>query len=98
MISISGEVQLQPERREDALARALAYAAQSRKDKGCLAFKFYQDPEDPDTLFLYELWESAGALQAHLAAPHVAAFSQELPDYVVKTNLRRFIISEATEM
>jgi quinol monooxygenase YgiN len=36
----------------------------------------------PDTFLVVEKWENTGALEAHLAAPHMAAYSAKTRDLV----------------
>jgi quinol monooxygenase YgiN len=40
---------------------------------GCLAYEVGVNDEEPDTVFVVELWESAEAHQASLALPEVRA-------------------------
>jgi quinol monooxygenase YgiN len=49
-------------RRSDALARA-----------GCLVYEVGVNDEQPDTVFVVELWESAAAHRASLQLPEVQA-------------------------
>jgi quinol monooxygenase YgiN len=37
----------------------------------------------PDTFVVLETWESADALKAHAAAPHMAAYGQKTKDMIV---------------
>lgn len=50
-------------------------AAQSLKDEpGCQRFDVCHEPDRPKQVFLYELYDSAEAFDAHLQTPHFKAF------------------------
>lgn len=51
---------------------------ETRKEPGCLAYAFSLDVNAPTTLRISERWESMAALEAHFAAPHMAAFGAAL--------------------
>ena len=56
-------------RRNDVLARL-----------GCLVYEVGVNDDEPDTVFIVEVWESAAAHQASLANPQVqAAIAQARP-------------------
>ena len=45
------------------------------QERGYVNYDVHQGTEDPDTFVSYENWESAEALDAHLAAPHLVHFA-----------------------
>lgn len=82
MIVISGIAKIRPELKAEAKAAALAISAQSTAEPGCRAYELSELLDDPYTFRLFEAWDSAEALAAHLATPHVAAFSKVLPGFL----------------
>jgi quinol monooxygenase YgiN len=42
----------------------------------------FQTPFGPDTFVVIEKWESADALKAHAAAPHMAAYAAKTRDMI----------------
>ncbi|MGZ8177176.1 putative quinol monooxygenase [Williamsia sp. SKLECPSW1] len=57
----------------DGLGAALKKLAEaSRGDAGCIAYEVYESASTPGTFITVEKWESQEALDAHMAAPHVA--------------------------
>ena len=42
----------------------------------------FQTPFGPDTFVVVEKWESAEALKAHAAAPHMASYSARTKDMI----------------
>ncbi len=45
-------------------------------EKGCIQYDLHQDNEDPAHFLFYETWESRELWQAHMQAPHLAAFGK----------------------
>ncbi|MBU1100360.1 MAG: antibiotic biosynthesis monooxygenase [Bacteroidetes bacterium] len=48
----------------------LGLAEPTRKENGCIDYKFYQDNEDPSVMILYENWENEETLNAHMKTDH----------------------------
>jgi quinol monooxygenase YgiN len=46
----------------------------SRAEPGCFDYAFATDVSDPGVMRIVERWESAEALRAHFATPHMAGF------------------------
>jgi quinol monooxygenase YgiN len=51
----------------------------TRAENGCALYAFSRDVLEPDVLLIAEKWRDAASLNAHFAAPHMAAFNQALP-------------------
>lgn len=49
-------------------------------EPGCITYGFWQDPEQPDRLRVYEEWQDRAALEAHFATPHMAEFRAALAE------------------
>lgn len=79
MIVVTAEVHVKKEKREEAVRLAREFAASSRREPGCIAYRFYTDLVDPHRFFVFEQWESAEALQAHFETPNMDRFNQRLP-------------------
>jgi len=52
----------------------------SRGEFGCISYEFYIGLSDPNTLLLFQEWESVEALQDHFDTPHMEEFMKVLPD------------------
>jgi quinol monooxygenase YgiN len=46
----------------------------TRKEKGCLQYDLHVDNTQPEHFMFYENWESRELWQAHMNAPHLAAY------------------------
>lgn len=58
----------------DAIREALKSLAEAtRAEEGCLAYDLFESGSVPGTFVTVERWTDAAALDAHMAAPHVAA-------------------------
>jgi quinol monooxygenase YgiN len=76
MIIIAGSLSFDPVDREDVLASLAEVTAASRTDGGCVEYFWSEDLEAPNTFRFFECWDTQDALDAHLAAPHEAAFGE----------------------
>ena len=66
-------------------------AVACRSDEpGCRRFDVCHDPERPERVFLYELYDDAAAFDAHLTAPHFKAFDAAVRDLVVSRTIATF--------
>lgn len=59
--------------KRDELVAHLTQRNHRLKEIGCLAYEVGVNDDDPDTVFVVELWESAAAHRASLALPEVQA-------------------------
>ena len=67
--------------KEQALREALeALIAPTSKEDGYVNYDLHQGADDPAVFFFYENWESAQALDAHLATPHLVEFVAKMGD------------------
>ena len=97
MIIVHGSIPLRPERRDQALALAKHMATPSRNEKGCMSYEFYIGLADPDTLMLFQEWESMDALMGHFDTDHMDAFLQQLPELVSGEIVTRRYAVQAVE-
>jgi quinol monooxygenase YgiN len=91
MIKVVAVITAKPGRREDVLAVFRANVPAVRAEPGCLeygpavdaeGFGPFQTKMGSDVFVVLESWESAQALQAHAAAPHMAAYSAKTKDMI----------------
>ena len=79
---------------DDAVERFLelirANAASSLVDEpGCHRFDILTDPEAPDTVVLYELYDDAAAFDHHRQTQHFKLFDAEVAPIVKDKSVRR---------
>lgn len=82
MIIVAGKVTIKPERRAEAVQAALRMAEATQNEPGCISYQFSADLKDPNTILIFEAWETGEALARHFQTDHMKAFQQELPKFV----------------
>ena len=96
MLVISGNLPIRAYKVENARIAAIPFAALSKAEAGCQIFEINMGVSDPLTWRVFEVWDSADALQAHFESAHFMAFGRALPDLVSKPPaLTRYEVSEA---
>ncbi|SDD02329.1 putative quinol monooxygenase [Glycomyces harbinensis] len=82
MITVHAYLHALPEHREAYLdgLRALQ-AATLEHDTGCLAYRFWEALDEPNTFICVEAWADIAALNAHLDAPHHTEIAAHLDPY-----------------
>jgi quinol monooxygenase YgiN len=78
MIIITGRARVRPDQRDAAISAAQGMREHTAGEPGCIDYRFWSATDDPDAILLFEQWEDQPALQAHLAAPHMAAFLAQI--------------------
>ncbi len=74
MIVVVGRVRTDADKRADLIRIAHAVVTASRKDEGCISYRFYEDTEIANDFVFIEEWDSDAALRHHFATPHIAEF------------------------
>ncbi|QLC25392.1 antibiotic biosynthesis monooxygenase [Parasphingopyxis algicola] len=69
-VVVSAMVDLEPEKREEALKTAQPFIDGALSQDGCIAYAWTADLNDPARVQVFEEWESEEALASHLAGPH----------------------------
>jgi quinol monooxygenase YgiN len=82
VLIVLGDATAAPGRRDDLVAAARAIADATRGDRGCLAYSFAADLEDPDRILSIEVWADRAALDEHMGHPHTAEFLRVAPGLV----------------
>lgn len=63
---------------EAARAAIAAMVEASRAEEGCIEYSFTTDVLDPGAMHIVEKWKDEGALAAHFATAHMAAFGKAI--------------------
>jgi quinol monooxygenase YgiN len=72
------------------------YVATCRAEPECRFFEMMRTREDPGTVFLCESFESEEAHAIHLARPHVRAFFEIIPNYVISGRFENVIAAKVS--
>ena len=98
MIIMQGSIPIKSGQFDRALAMAHDLIAAARCEAGCITYEFYRGLSDPDTLVVFQEWESMDALMDHLSSPHVESFLRRLPEISnggIMT--RRYLVQDVEE-
>ena len=91
MYVVAVEFVVQPARAEAFRTAMVANARTSRDlEPGCRQFDVCVSPDDPATIFLYELYADRAAFDAHLASEHFRAFDAAVRDWVLRKTVRTY--------
>jgi len=94
MIFAHGLIPILPERRSEALKLVRWMEQETQAEAGCLSYRFFVGLRDPNTLMLFQEWESAEALEAHFETAHMASFLEALPTLVAgDIQTRRYAVA-----
>jgi quinol monooxygenase YgiN len=90
MYAVCVNFKLKPGIAADFLPLMLANAQTSLRDEpNCHQFDVSSDTNNPDAVFLYELYTNRAAFDAHLASPHFktfdAAVTPMIADKIIQT-------------
>ena len=97
MLVIAGEIRIDPDKRDEAVAAVVEMMEATRDEEGCVTYVFSADLEDPTVLRLFEEWESAAALELHFTAPHMAEFQRKIADVGVTSRIiHRYEVSSVS--
>ena len=77
-IIVTGVIDLDPAKRDDAIAAALAVMESTRAEEGNEGYAFTADLADPGRLHVVEQWASAEAMDAHMKTAHLAEFMAKM--------------------
>ena len=82
MIIVKGSIPVKAERRDEAVALVQALAEASRAEQGCLSYEVYLRADAPETIVIWQQWDSLDALEDHFASDHVDHFLDAIPDLI----------------
>lgn len=82
MIIVKGSIPVKTDRREEAVALIQQLAAASRAEHGCLSYEVFIQADSPETIVIWQQWDSLDALEDHFASEHVDMFLDAIPDLI----------------
>lgn len=98
MIIVQGIIPILPDQRERALELARRMTQATLQEAGCISYGFYVGLTDPNTLMLFQEWESMEALMGHFRTAHIDEFLRELPHVLAgEITTRRYAVRSVEE-
>ena len=61
-----------------------------KEELGCRQFDVCTDPDRPNEVFLYELYDDEAAFAIHLASEHYARFQAAVGDMIIDKQVRTY--------
>ena len=91
MYTVTVDFVVKPEHQAE-FRRAILEQAQSSlaEDRGCRRFDVVVSVDDPNHIFLYELYDDLSCFEEHGRAPHTKRVSEIVGPLLVSRNLRCF--------
>lgn len=75
LLTVVAYMKAAPGKRDELKSELEVLIEPTAKEEGYVNYDLHQGVEDPDVFIFYENWESAEALDAHLATPHLVHFA-----------------------
>ena len=99
MIIVHGIIPVRPDSREQALDMARRMSEATQAEPGCISYDFYVGLADPNSLMLFQEWETMEALMAHFQTPHMAEFNAVIPQLIAgPPSINRCEVSGVTKL
>ena len=93
-IVIAAKVDIDPARRQEALAGALPWIEGAQAQPGCLGYFWTADPHYPARVHVFEEWESEASLAAHLAGAQYRGMLEHISGYgLTEATSRKFAVA-----
>jgi quinol monooxygenase YgiN len=83
VIVVVGRLSTDDAKRAELVEVAHRVASASRQEAGCIAYRIYEDTEQPNDFVFVEEWEGEDALQQHFRTAHIAELMQAIPATIV---------------
>ncbi len=94
MLLLTAFLECESADRETLGAAAAACAAETRREDGCLEYRFYEDTEQPGKFVFVERWRDQEVLDSHFSSPHLKTFVQATASLLTS---RRGVLYEVDE-
>lgn len=92
-LTVIANIHAHPDHIELVRAELEKLVSLTRAEEGCIRYDLLQDNDDPAHFTFYESWESRELWQAHMRAPHLAAYMDATDGAVGE-----FTVSEMTQI
>ena len=74
-LTVIASLKAKPGQEAALFAELNALVAPTRAEAGCILYEMHRSHENPGWFIFNELWESRPLWDAHMATPHLVAFS-----------------------
>jgi len=84
MIVYHGKFVIRPDQMDRARNIMSEMVEHTIKEPGCISYDYYVSLHSPNTMMLFQEWESVEAVNDHFATSHMAEFLKVLPELLEK--------------
>ncbi|MDD3798786.1 MAG: putative quinol monooxygenase [Novosphingobium sp.] len=99
MLLVADHFRLPPEQLENVRPLMRRVVDETRREAGCLAYSYAEDVNEPGLIRVSEAWESAEALEAHFATPHMKQWIEERARFAFSgRDITRYDVTGATRL
>ncbi|MBU6372879.1 MAG: antibiotic biosynthesis monooxygenase [Alphaproteobacteria bacterium] len=88
-ILVSGVVEIDPARRDEALRSAQPFIDGALSQKGCRHYAWTADLSKPGRVYVFEEWDSEADFAAHLAGPQYRGMLGHLQQFTILSAVTR---------
>lgn len=92
-VIVIAELVAKPDQVEALRKLLVPFAAQSRKEPGCLRYELLEVGNEPGRFLTVETWESKAAIDAHMSTPAIKAAVPMLGPILAKPFTQTFLTS-----
>ena len=93
MLVINVQLTIDPAKRADFVAAAVAMQRASQVEAGCHHYVFAADLEDEAVFHIAEKWDDQAALEAHFATAHMATFQKAIAGSVTGSKAFKYVVA-----
>ena len=83
------DIDVKPGEIDNYLAALKANGAEAVKEPGCRVFNIHVRKDNPNHVFIYEVYENAAALEAHRQTPHFKKYAAATGSLVAKREVHQ---------
>ena len=88
MYIIHAPIQIKPGHADEFIEAILLDAKASVKNEpGCVRFDVLRDEEDPNRIYLYEVYKDKAAFEYHTTTPHIKKWQETVKDWWAEPKL-----------
>ncbi|MEZ5279717.1 MAG: putative quinol monooxygenase [Acidimicrobiales bacterium] len=98
MIIIAGTLSVNADDRDAVLEAAKAAMAGTSQEEGNIEYVMSPDVNDPSTIRLFEMWESAANLAGHMGTDHMKDFGRATKGMFTGRSIKMYEIGEIKDL
>ena len=99
MLIVAGSIQIDPGEVDSMRTAAAAMMEATRQEPGCIEYVFSVSVDDPGSVQIFEIWETAEDLERHFEMPHMATFRAALGELTVTSrSVSKYDVSSSTPL